>query len=210
MQPTNKNKNKDTDNQPVQLTASLDTPVTILMTSTDETRVVVAKKIISPRNMWVILSKITNYVNQINQSDGVPPDMWNVKITTEAVDSSGRVSTQVMSEGGLQDILAGMARYMLQSKDVARMIYDSILSLMESSPLRNIMVTAVFEDGQPFGFTLVNKSLGDHLTDADHNMLVYQAKNGIDMFKDDMRKNGVVFKDDTNILGLDGKPMVRK
>ena len=196
---------------PAELSVSLDTPVDIVVKYVgDRENCHTTVEARCSRNMWIILAKLMEILQELHGEDvdtsTIKPDELYITISNMAHDTKGNLIRHVMSEGPAMDVVIGMQKRMMDKQMAAGMLYNTMMAMLENSPVRGIMVTAIFEDQSPVNLSVINKSLGETLTEEDIHMMAYQATAAVDLFRTNMKKIGYTFPDESNILGLDGKP----
>lgn len=174
------------------LYVSMDTPVDVEITKPGDPPVVT--KITTPRNMWAMVRKILEAAGP-GELEG-----YEIKITTTGKDKSDNPVNVVMASGPAKKVLDSIARQMIPSSAAAQIMFQGMKDLLECSPVRGVLVTAVFENQKPIAFAMLNHTLGDQLKPEDINMLAYHGQVNLDMFRDKMRKTGHQFPDDNPII----------
>ena len=173
---------------------SMDTPVDIEVTSVSNPAL--NKKFQAPRNMWAMLKKILDNVDQPAMDTA---DLQMV-ISTVGKNKDGSQQNVKMAQGPIKHVLQSISAQMIPSQATAQILFSGVRDLLEPTPIRGVLVTAIFENQQPMAFAMLNHTLGDQLTDDDINMLAHHAQVNVDMFREKMRKNGHQFPDDNPII----------
>lgn len=123
---------------------------------------------------------------------------WQVELTLHAKDGAGEPMQLTEDLGELTDAINEVEKSCMPDEHVMYYINDMVQNLLRSSRIRGITVTAMLDDDKPINVSVLNKTLGDTLTQDIVQKLVYYATESVELFKSGLRKQGYEFPEDDN------------
>ena len=171
---------------------SMATPVDILIHHTKNEKPDTLLQ--SPRNMWVIIDRITGAIPETDAAD------YEVTIKTHGTSPTGERVEIVMAQGPAIMVIKSIMEQLVPAPAAMSELFMTVRDWLERTPLRGIMVTALFDQNKPASFAVINHTLGDELKPEDINMLAYHVQTNLDMFKEKMREQGHAFPDDNPLI----------
>ena len=154
---------------------------------------------LSPRNKYVVLSKLSEHMQQRWPND--PPEGLHVQIKTPYLKEDGEGGDMVQISDDINVVLSEIFKMIRPTNWLTAQLYG-LPGFLEVSRLTGMFVTATFLDGESIDISLVNRTLGEELTPEDVNRFVYTVETNLDRLKHGLKKSGHVLPDDSGGLIL--------
>lgn len=151
-----------------------------------------------PRNMCFLLRAL-NAIKEKYKEDEQQHVNVTIKITvpnTKILNTTEEIV--VVDKQPLPDVIKNLSQKVMTTQSALNELTAIITTLLETSELRCISVTGIFENNSPVGFTSISKSIP--VTETDIKIFGEVMANQAEQFKHQMNKYGIQFPSESKII----------